>query len=230
MDDEIRRVRAVLAGAAALALTLGALGCDRGAPDTPAAPMAPAAATLASPAPPATPAVPQPAPSPAAAHSRTPGPPLAPAAPPSPTPTATAVPTSRPAWLLGIAAAASFGACDFLLEVADSPQERSIGLMGRERLGQDRGMLFVFEREQILGFWMKNTLIPLDIIFIDSREIVVDVQTMRPEHETAPELPIHESAGPALYAIEVNAGVAATCGIEPGDRATLVNLIPAAGG
>lgn len=101
--------------------------------------------------------------------------------------------------------------------------------MGRESLGRERGMIFVFEQEQILGFWMKNTLIPLDIIFIDSSETVVDVQTMRPEHETAPEpLPIYQSEAPARYAIEVNEGVAAACGIEPGDTVTLVNLTPGA--
>ena len=99
--------------------------------------------------------------------------------------------------------------------------------MNRESLGQDRGMLFVFEQEQVLGFWMKNTLIPLDIIFIDSEQFVVDVQTMRPEHEIAPDpLPIYQSEGPALYAIEVNEGVAAECGIVPGDFVTLTVLKP----
>ena len=64
---------------------------------------------------------------------------------------------------------------------------------------------------------MRNTLIPLDILFIDENLTVIDVQTMRPEHEaTSDSLPIHTSAKPALYAIEVNEGVAAQCGIEPG--------------
>ena len=153
-----------------------------------------------------------------------PCPPVAPLPPPSPTPPP--APTLPPVPGPEIEAAASFGECDFLLEVANSPEERAIGLMGRESLGHDVGMLFVFEEERVLGFWMKNTLIPLDIIFIDSDETVVDVQTMRPEHETAPDLPIHTSAAPALYAIEVNEGVAAECGIEPGDVVTLVNLTP----
>ena len=88
-------------------------------------------------------------------------------------------------------------------------------------------MLFVFSEERVLGFWMKNTLIPLDIIFIDSGLNVVDVQTMRPEHEIAPApLPTYISAAPALYAIEVNEGVAAECGIEPGDAVELRNLNP----
>lgn len=90
----------------------------------------------------------------------------------------------------------------------------------------DRGMLFVFEGEQLLGFWMKNTLIPLDIIFIATNLMVVDVQTMRPEHEIAPDpLPIYTSAAPALYAIEVNEGRAAECGVEPGGAVELRNLM-----
>ena len=139
---------------------------------------------------------------------------------------ATATPTPLP---LGpeIEAHAAIEGCDFFLEVADSPEERAIGLMNRESLGHHRGMLFIFEKEQVLGFWMKNTIIPLDIIFIDSLEFVVDVQTMRPEHEIAPDpLPIYTSAAPALYAIEVNERRAAECGIEPGDRVVLTVLKP----
>ena len=99
--------------------------------------------------------------------------------------------------------------------------------MGRGVLGKYRGMLFVFANEQVLSFWMKNTLIPLDIIFVDKHLAVVDVQTMRPEHEIAPApLPTYTSAAPALYAIEVNEGVASECGIEPGDAVELRNLNP----
>lgn len=88
-------------------------------------------------------------------------------------------------------------------------------------------MLFVFEEEQVLGFWMKGTLIPLDIIFIDSELNVVDVQTMRPEHEIAPDpLPIYTSAGPARYAIEINEGIAAECGVAPGNTVELRPIIP----
>ncbi len=111
--------------------------------------------------------------------------------------------------------------------MADDPEERAAGLMGRESLGHDRGMLFVYSDEEILSFWMKGTLIPLDIIFINRDSVVVDVQTMRPEHETAPDLPITRSAAPARYAIEVNEGVAAECGIEPGAAAELRNLTQA---
>ena len=99
--------------------------------------------------------------------------------------------------------------------------------MGRESLGEDRGMIFVFQSQQALSFWMRNTLIPLDILFIDEGLTVVDVQTMRPEREAAGgSLPIHTSAAPALYAIEINEGVAAECGIEPGASVDLREIIP----
>ena len=99
--------------------------------------------------------------------------------------------------------------------------------MGRESLGEDRGMLFVFESENVLSFWMKNTLIPLDIVFVDENLAVVDVQTMRPEHETASgPLPIYTSATPALYAIELNEGMAEECGIEPGMSVVLREIAP----
>ena len=148
-----------------------------------------------------------------------------PAPTPSPTATATPEPTPTPALGPEIEASAAMGDCEFFLEVANSAEERAVGLMGRESMGRDRGMLFVFSAEQVLGFWMKNTLIPLDIIFIDSDLSVVDVQTMRPEHEIAPDpLPTYYSAAPALYAIEINEGVAAECGIEPGVTVELRNL------
>ena len=85
-------------------------------------------------------------------------------------------------------------------------------------------MLFVYANDQILSFWMKGTRIPLDIVFISGDSVVVDVQTMRPEHETAPNLPITRSAAPTRYAIEVNEGVAAECGIEPGVSAAIRTL------
>ncbi len=145
---------------------------------------------------------------------------------PTPQPTATATPTPAPTPALGseIQAAASIGSCELFLEVADDPEERAVGLMGRESLGRDRGMLFVYADEQVLSFWMKGTLIPLDIIFINGDSVVVDVQTMRPEHETAPNLPITRSVAPARYAIEVNEGVADECGIEPGIAAEIRSI------
>lgn len=90
-------------------------------------------------------------------------------------------------------------------------------------------MLFVFQTEQALSFWMKNTLIPLDILFIDEGLTVVDVQTMRPQSETGDgSLRIHTSAAPALYAIEINEDMAAECGIAPGASVVLREINPEA--
>ena len=100
------------------------------------------------------------------------------------------------------------------VEVADTPEERERGLMLREQL--DGGMLFVFEQETKLGFWMKNTLIPLDIIFISQELEVVDIQTMIPCEQDP--CPVHYSSEPALYALEVNSGFAGENGIQQGGR------------
>ena len=114
------------------------------------------------------------------------------------------------------------GTCTFMLEVADTGEERARGLMNRPSLPEDRGMLFVWEEESERGFWMLNTLIPLDILFIDGEGMVVDIQTMVPEPGVpASELTIYQSAGPARYALEVNAGDAERCGIVVGDPVTL---------
>ena len=143
---------------------------------------------------------------------------------PTPTPVATVTPAPTGP---DIEAEASIASCTFYLEVADTPEERRRGLMGRESLGEDRGMLFVFQSEQTLRFWMRNTLIPLDILFVDEDLVVVDVQTMRPEHEAAGgPLPTHTSAAPARYAIEINEGMAAKCGIGPGASVVLREITP----
>lgn len=100
------------------------------------------------------------------------------------------------------------------VEIADSPQERQQGLMFRESLGPQDGMLFVFDEPQVLGFWMKNTLIPLDIIFIDADLVVVNIQEAVPcEADPCPSYP---SSGEAQYVVEVKQGFAAARGIQPG--------------
>ena len=97
--------------------------------------------------------------------------------------------------------------------------------MERESLPIDQGMLFVFDFEQELTFWMKNTLIPLDIVYLNDDLQVVDVQTMIPEHEIVPDLlPFYTSAFPAKFAMEVNAGVAVKCDIIPGTAVILTYL------
>src|SRR5215213_3589027 len=98
------------------------------------------------------------------------------------------------------------------VEIADTPEERQTGLMGRSALAEEAGMLFVFEQEQILAFWMKDTLIPLSIAYIDAEGRIVDIQDMQPLDETD-----HLSAEPAQYALEVNQGFFEGRGVMVGD-------------
>jgi uncharacterized membrane protein (UPF0127 family) len=104
------------------------------------------------------------------------------------------------------------------VEIADSDAERARGLMGRTALAEDRGMLFVFDEEQPLSFWMKNTLIPLSIAFMDSEGRIVDIQDMKPLDDDPPH---YVSAEPARYALEVNQGFFEKRGVEVGDRTDL---------
>jgi uncharacterized protein len=104
------------------------------------------------------------------------------------------------------------------VEVADSPQEQARGLMDRTALPENRGMLFVFDREQTLSFWMKDTLIPLSIAYMDSEGRIVDLQDMKPLDD---EPPHYVSAEPAKYALEVNQGFFEEHGVKVGDRAEL---------
>lgn len=104
------------------------------------------------------------------------------------------------------------GSETFTLEVADTPKKQQLGLMHRKSLPPDRGMLFVFDEERERGFWMKNTHVPLDIIYADARGKVVSVKQMRPLDETS--VP---SDGPAKYAVELNQGTAKRVGVAPGD-------------
>ena len=105
----------------------------------------------------------------------------------------------------------------FRIEVARASQERSQGLMNRESLDPDAAMLFVFQEEAYRSFWMKNTLIHLDILFLDSSGVVVDVQTMSPQIGVPDsQLTRYRSAAPARYAIELNAGLANELGVESG--------------
>ncbi len=104
------------------------------------------------------------------------------------------------------------------VEVANNIFERARGLMYRTALGVNRGMLFVYPEEQKLSFWMRNTLIPLSIAFIDSELRIVDIQDMRPLDD---EPPSYVSPGPAQYALEVNQGFFEERGVKVGDRVEL---------
>lgn len=103
-------------------------------------------------------------------------------------------------------------------EIADSETEQAKGLMDRTALGENRGMLFVFPDEQPRSFWMKNTLIPLSIAYMDSDGKIIDIQDMKPLDDDPPH---YDSAEPAQYALEVNKGFFDERGVEVGDRAGL---------
>lgn len=100
------------------------------------------------------------------------------------------------------------------VEIADTPDAQSLGLMYRDRLDADRGMLFLFEHETEHPFWMKNTRISLDMIFIASDGRIVGVHPNATPYSLAP-IGVGE---PSRAVLEVNAGFAATHGIAPGDR------------
>jgi len=111
------------------------------------------------------------------------------------------------------------------VEIADEPAEHQQGLMGRAHLEEGTGMLFVFDEPQVLSFWMKNTLIPLDILFFDSEGYFVSYATMEPCE--ADPCPSYKSAAFAQFALEVNPGFWEANGIAPGwklDPATLRRL------
>jgi uncharacterized membrane protein (UPF0127 family) len=101
--------------------------------------------------------------------------------------------------------------------VADTEDKAREGLMfvKPEELGEDEGMLFVFPSASFKSFWMKNTLIPLDIAYLDSRGTVINILTMKPLDESS-----YPSDAPAKYALEAHAGWFARNGIVPGDKIT----------
>jgi uncharacterized protein len=110
---------------------------------------------------------------------------------------------------------AELGGERFRVEIAADDRSRMRGLMFREHLPRDRGMLFVFETELPLAFWMKNTRIPLDILYFDAQRRLVSVAADTPPC-TTPYCPSYPSTKPARYVLELNAGLAAELGVGPG--------------
>jgi uncharacterized membrane protein (UPF0127 family) len=102
----------------------------------------------------------------------------------------------------------------FTIELADTPGARSRGLMFRESMPADHGMLFDFQTEQPVAFWMKNTPLPLDMVFIDGTGTVVQVAADTTPHSEA-SIP---SRRPVRAVLELNAGTAARLGIGPGAK------------
>ena len=96
-------------------------------------------------------------------------------------------------------------------EVAADFSTRAQGLMYRKSLAPNAGMLFIFDANDIYCMWMKNTLIPLSVAFLDERGAIINIADMRPHSEQS-----HCAAQPARYALEMNRGWFAQRGIKPG--------------
>ena len=93
------------------------------------------------------------------------------------------------------------------VEIADTPDRSSQGLMFRKELKEGNGMLFVFPDESIRSFWMKNTFVPLSIGYFNAKNELIDIQDMQPaESEMQTQFPTYVSKGPAKYALEVPKG------------------------
>jgi uncharacterized membrane protein (UPF0127 family) len=108
------------------------------------------------------------------------------------------------------------GARNYQLEVAADDYSRMHGLMERDSMPEEHGMIFVFTQDTNEGFWMHNTRIPLDIVFIDSSGKVVSVNHMKPFDES-----ITSAGGSYRYAIELNDGAAAANGVKAGDSVVI---------
>ncbi len=106
------------------------------------------------------------------------------------------------------------GSYDFMVELADDNDERRVGLMFREQLAEDGGMLFDFKRQREISMWMQNTLISLDMLFIKSDGRIAHI-AKNTETESTRSIP---SGVPVLAVLEVNAGTADRLRILPGDR------------
>lgn len=116
------------------------------------------------------------------------------------------------------------------LELALTDEQKAVGLMFRDVLPANHGMLFLFEREDYLPFWMKNTLIPLDFIWLDASGTVVDVKASVPPCKLDP-CPSYKPSRPARAMLELPAGQAAAHGVKPGVRLTFTAVpgFPVAG-
>jgi len=203
--------RALLAGALGLAaLTTGCAQPALPGPNTPGIDLSTPLPTLP-PIPPSATAVPPATAAPSATSSAVAAPSPLPGSPsPGPPPTANvALPqvTFNPA---------AGSVVTLYVEIADTPDKQETGLMNRTAMAEDQGMLFAFEGQTTVPFWMKDTLLPLSIAFVADTGRIVDIQDMQPQ-----DLTLHNPAAPYTYAIEVNQGYFRRHAIAVGDHVTL---------
>jgi len=115
----------------------------------------------------------------------------------------------------------------FVVEVADDDAERERGLMFRDEMAADHGMIFIHDAEEPQAYWMKNTKIPLDILYFDHSRKLVSTQHRVPPCALGDRCPPFPSEGPAQYVLELNAGLAETLGVQAGDELVFGPGIPA---
>lgn len=111
----------------------------------------------------------------------------------------------------------------FTVELARTPAEQEHGLMDRTSMPADHGMLFVFQDDEPRTFWMKNTLIPLDMLFFDAARKLVTIQADAQPCKSDP-CKLYPSNAPARYVLELNAGTAAKLGVREGDAITFSDV------
>jgi len=107
------------------------------------------------------------------------------------------------------------------IEIANSDFDRQLGLMFRKHMDDKDGMLFIFPSEEMQSFWMRNTFIPLDMVFVNAAKKIVTIhrntQTLSDQS--------YPSSAPAMYVIEVNGGFCSTHKINEGDRINFIQLV-----
>lgn len=106
-------------------------------------------------------------------------------------------------------------------EVAANDQNRQVGLMNRRSMAQQRGMLFVFPQANTHCMWMRNTLLPLSVAFLDEEGNIINIEDMQPQTENN-----HCARRPARYALEMNLGWFAQRGLKPGTRLNGIEKAP----
>lgn len=116
----------------------------------------------------------------------------------------------------------------YTVEIADDDAERARGLMFREELAPGSGMLFIHDRQEPLAYWMKNTKIPLDILYFDNARKLVSKRVDVPPCTLGDRCPNYPSDVPARYVLELNAGEAARLKLQDGAELKLSPAIPPA--
>ena len=121
---------------------------------------------------------------------------------------------------LVIERAAGAGRVSVTAELARTNEERERGLMNRKRVADGEGMLFIFDRDELVSFWMQNTYVPLSIAFISSDGRITEIRDMRPLDETSV-----RSNYSVRYALEVPQGWFSSAGVKPGDLVLLDGVL-----